>query len=44
MLESRLDDIVNGSLPRMPMGRGGFHLPEGAPDRGGWGMPGASDS
>lgn len=45
MLESRLDDIVNGSLPRMPMGRGGFHLPEGAPDRGGWGMPGvATDS
>ena len=44
MLESRLDDIVNGSLPRMPMGRGGFHLPEGAPDRGGWGIPGASDS
>ena|SRR5215203_417881 len=44
MLESRLDDIVTGSLPRMPMERPGFHFPHGAPDRGGWGMPGATDS
>jgi len=44
MLDSRLDDIVTGSLPRMPMERRGLHFPRGAPDRGGWGMPGATDS
>ena len=35
-LESRLDDIVNGSLPRMPMGRRGFDWRQGPPDRGDW--------
>jgi len=34
-LESRLDDIVNGSLPRMPMDRG-FRSHQGPPDRGDW--------
>jgi hypothetical protein len=44
MLESRLDDIVNGSLPRMPMERRGFHWRQGPPDRGVWDLPGATDS
>ena len=35
-LELRLDDLVNGSLPRMPMDRPGFHSRQGSPDRGDW--------
>jgi hypothetical protein len=35
-LESHLDELVNGSLPRMPMDRRGFDWRQGPPDRGDW--------
>ena len=35
-LESRLDEIVNASLPRMPMGRHGFDWRQGPSDGGDW--------
>lgn len=39
-LQSRIDDIVNGSFPG-PGPRGRFHWRQGPPDNGGWRMPAA---
>ena len=39
-LQSRIDDIVNGSFPG-PGSRGRFHWRHGPPDNGGWRMPAA---
>jgi hypothetical protein len=39
-LQSRIDDIVNGSFPG-PGPRGRFHWRHGPPDNGGWRMPAA---
>ena len=39
-LQSRIDDIVNGTFPG-PGPRGRFHWRQGPPDNGGWRMPAA---
>lgn len=39
-LQSRIDDIVNGTFPGPGM-RGRFHFRQGPPDDGGWRMPAA---
>jgi hypothetical protein len=39
-LQSRIDDIVNGTFPGPGM-RGRFHFRQGTPDNGGWRMPAA---
>jgi hypothetical protein len=41
-LQSRLDDIVNGSFPGRPLERRGFHWRQGPSDQGGWRMPPAA--
>jgi hypothetical protein len=41
-LESRLDDLVNGTFPGRPLEHRGFHWRQGPPGQGGWRMPPAA--